>query len=356
VIHIIDEVLIPPAPPPGPPTITATVAAIPDFSTLSTALTAALLDGTLSSTGPFTVFAPTNEAFAALPAGVLANLLKPENRPELAAILKYHVVAGTFALPKWNGSPQSIVVETLEGNKLTIINELQPGSGDRHLHYYVQDGSRNDGGTNEKLIRLGKMNGGPTKTTCGNGVIYTIGEVLTIPLFPPPPKPQSIAEIAVGNKDLSTLVLALKAGGLVSTLNNTGPPAPFTVFAPTNAAFAALPSGVLSSLLLPQNKAKLVDLLTYHVVAGAAVLASQLSNGEMIKTLEGQNVTVSIFSSTVEINKAIVIIPNVGYCPPQTGGAPCANCTNGVVHVVNGVLIPPNFKIAARNGTMLKLN
>ena len=97
-------------------------------------------------------------------------------------------------------------------------------------------------------------------TPASNGRIYAINDVLI-----PPARPGSIAEIAAAVPDLSTLVIALRAGGLVGTLNGTGP---FTVFAPSNEAFAALPAGTLQTLLLPQNKAQLVDILTYHVVAG----------------------------------------------------------------------------------------
>merc|ERR1711865_866033 len=114
-----------------------------------------------------------------------------------------------------------------------------------------------------------------------NGVVHIINQVLS---------PPSIVELAIATPDLSTLVTALKAGGLVDTLSGAGP---FTVFAPTNEAFAKLPPIVLQMLLEPKNTATLAKVLTYHVVAGA-VLSKDLTNNEIIKTVEGENVTAHV--------------------------------------------------------------
>merc|ERR1719487_312404 len=141
---------------------------------------------------------------------------------------------------------------------------------------------------------------------------------------------QNIVEIAAGNKDFSTLVTALKAGDLINTLNGKGP---FTVFAPTNEAFAKLPKATLASLLKPENKAKLVDILTYHVAAGAAVFSKDLKNGEQIKTVEGKVVTAHVSSAGVEINDATVTTADVA-------------ASNGVVHIIDTVLIPPTMLAA----------
>merc|ERR1712228_1038885 len=107
----------------------------------------------------------------------------------------------------------------------------------------------------------------------------------------------NIVELAQSVDDLSTLVAAVVAGDLVETLSSPGP---FTVFAPVNAAFAALPEGTLDTLLKPENKDQLVDILTYHVV-GAKALSTDLSDGQTITTVEGKDVTVSIGKS-VKIN------------------------------------------------------
>jgi uncharacterized surface protein with fasciclin (FAS1) repeats len=140
---------------------------------------------------------------------------------------------------------------------------------------------------------------------------------------------ENIVEIAVGDPDLSTLVAALKAGTLVDTLSGRGP---FTVFAPTNEAFAALPSGVLQKLLLPANKLQLVDILTYHVIAGD-FRAKDLKDGDKFTTLEGKTLEVRVVGSEILINSARVTTANIG-------------ASNGVVHIIDGVLLPGG-KLAA---------
>ena len=136
---------------------------------------------------------------------------------------------------------------------------------------------------------------------------------------------ENIVGLAAGNEDLSTLVAAVKAAGLVETLSGKGP---FTVFAPTNEAFAALPAGTVESLLKPENKDQLIAILTYHVVSGDAY-AKDLSNGQKIKTVEGDDVKVNINSKGVMINDATVVAADV-------------KATNGVVHVIDHVLLPPS--------------
>ncbi|OEK03738.1 hypothetical protein BFP97_03920 [Roseivirga sp. 4D4] len=137
---------------------------------------------------------------------------------------------------------------------------------------------------------------------------------------------KDIVELAVGADNLKTLVAAVKAGGLVETLQGDGP---FTVFAPTDEAFAALPAGTLEMLLKPENKDKLVAILTYHVVAGK-VMSTDLSNGQKAKTVQGQNVSVSISGSTVKISGAKVVAADV-------------KAKNGVVHIIDKVILPPNM-------------
>jgi uncharacterized surface protein with fasciclin (FAS1) repeats len=134
---------------------------------------------------------------------------------------------------------------------------------------------------------------------------------------------KTIVETAAANPDLSTLVAAVKAAGLVDTLSGKGP---FTVFAPTNEAFAALPPGTVENLLKPENKDQLVKILTYHVVSGA-VTSSDLKAGP-VTTVEGQPVTVAINGKTVMVNNATVVKADV-------------TTSNGVVHVIDKVLMPP---------------
>lgn len=138
-----------------------------------------------------------------------------------------------------------------------------------------------------------------------------------------PTAPKDIVDIAIGSPDHTTLVAAVTAAGLVETLKGAGP---FTVFAPTNAAFAALPAGTVEGLLKPENKDALTKILTYHVVAGA-VKAADLKDGQKVKTLQGEELTVSIKDGKVMINGANVTAADL------TG-------TNGVVHVIDAVLMP----------------
>ncbi len=132
----------------------------------------------------------------------------------------------------------------------------------------------------------------------------------------------TIVEVAAGNPDFSTLVAAVKAAGLVDTLNSAGP---FTVFAPTNAAFAKLPAGTVESLLKPENKDKLTAILTYHVVAGK-VMAADVVKLKSADTVNGKAVTIDA-SMGVKVNNANVTATDI-------------KASNGVIHVIDTVLIP----------------
>ncbi len=141
-------------------------------------------------------------------------------------------------------------------------------------------------------------------------------------------KTGDIVVVASNTPSLSTLVTAVKAAGLVETLQGEGP---YTVFAPTNAAFEALPAGTLDTLLKPENVEQLKSILTYHVVSGK-VMASDLSDGQEITTVQGGKLTVSITDGKVYLvdakgNKVMVEQADV-------------NADNGVVHVIGGVLLP----------------
>ncbi len=140
---------------------------------------------------------------------------------------------------------------------------------------------------------------------------------------------KDIVELAVGTESLSTLVAAVQAGGLVETLQGDGP---FTVFAPTNEAFAKLPEGVVENLLKPENKDALVAVLTYHVVPGK-VKSTDLSDGMTAKTVEGSKITVDINYGKVMIDNANVTAANI-------------MASNGVVHVIDTVILPPSIKKA----------
>jgi len=262
------------------------VGAAPEYATLVAALTAADLVETLSGPGPFTVFAPTEAAFAKLPAGFVDNLLLPENKDDLVALLTYHVVSGTvLSTDLANGK-----VETLEGTNVTV--DLTDG------------------------VKINDATVTAADTEATNGVIHQVDTVLTT-------IPKTVVDVALGAApEFATLVAALTAAELVDTLSGDGP---FTVFAPTEAAFAKLPAGTVDDLLLPANKAQLIALLKYHVVSGD-VRSTDLANGN-VATIEGASVAVDI-TNGVMVNDAAV-----------TGADNAA--VNGVVHIINTVLTYP---------------
>lgn len=266
--------------------IVETAIAADDFDILVAAVVAADLVDALQGDGPFTVFAPTDEAFAALPAGVLEKLL--DNPDILAKVLLYHVVEGQV-LAETVVTLDGEEVPTLQGQKVS----LSVNGG-----VFVNDA---------EVIQ--------TDILCTNGVIHVIDKVL-VPEW-------DIVEAAIMNDDFNTLVTALEAADLVSALKGVGP---FTVFAPTDAAFAALPGGLLDGLLSDVDSLKKV--LLYHVVSGK-VLAEQVINldGEEVETLLGQNVKVTVENGRVFINDSEVIVTDI-------------EVTNGIIHVLDAVLVP----------------
>lgn len=139
----------------------------------------------------------------------------------------------------------------------------------------------------------------------------------------------TIVDVASGNPDFSTLVAAVQAAGLAETLSADGP---YTVFAPTDAAFEALPAGVLDALLLPENKEVLTQILTYHVVEGE-VMSTDIEPGD-VPTVEGEDLTIDVTDGTVTVNGATVEAADV-------------EASNGVIHVIDEVLVPPNVDVNA---------
>ena len=133
-----------------------------------------------------------------------------------------------------------------------------------------------------------------------------------------------IVDTAVKAGQFNTLAAALKAAGLIDTLKGKGP---FTVFAPTDAAFAKLPAGTVANLLKPENKANLVQILTYHVVSGKIMSASLAGKKTDAKTVEGRNISIDATMGSVKVNSATVISADVG-------------ADNGVIHVIDTVVIP----------------
>jgi len=160
-----------------------------------------------------------------------------------------------------------------------------------------------------------------TLSSCGSDSEETMEETTEVTA------PGTIVDVAVGAGSFSTLVAAVTAADLVETLSGEGP---FTVFAPTDDAFAALPAGVLDALLLPENKALLAQILTYHVVSGM-VMAADVTDGD-VATVEGQNVTLST-ASGVTVNGANVVTADVA-------------ASNGVIHAIDAVILPPGVDVS----------
>ena len=290
IVHVIDGVLLPSSMTAEElPSIAEIAVEDGRFTTLVAALDAAGLVETLSGEGAFTVFAPTDDAFAALPDGTVEALLEdPEGA--LTDILLYHVVDGVV--------PAETVVTlesatTLNGSDVTIA---------------VEDGNVILNDSVQVII---------TDIEASNGTIHVIDGVLL------PPTPLTIVETAIADGRFTTLVAALEAAGLAETLSGEGP---FTVFAPTDDAFAALPEGTVATLLEDPEGA-LTDILLYHVAAGA-VPAETVVTLESATTLNGADVTITIEDGNVILNGSVqVIITDI-------------MTSNGIIHVIDGVLLP----------------
>jgi uncharacterized surface protein with fasciclin (FAS1) repeats len=265
--------------------IVDTAASAGSFETLVAAVKAAGLVETLKGEGPFTVFAPTDAAFAALPKGTVEGLLA--DRAALTKVLTYHVVPGRL-----------MAAEVVKSKWLRTVQ------GDSLLVNVGESGASVDG------VRIVK-----TDITTSNGVIHVIDAVLL-------PR-KDIVETATAAGSFGTLLAAAKAAGLVDTLKSEGP---FTVFAPSDAAFAKLPAGTVESLL--KNPEALARILKYHVVPGR-VLSTDLARGRTdAKTAEGGSLRIVRNDDGVRVNDAA----NVVKADIIT--------SNGVIHVVDSVILP----------------
>lgn len=262
------------------------------FKTLAAALGAADLVDALKGDGPFTVFAPTDEAFEKLPAGTVETLLKPENKQQLVDILTYHVVSGNVPAAK---------VVNLSGAK--TLNGQQ-------VDIKISNGQ----------VRVDNANVVQTDINCSNGVIHVIDSVIL-------PASDDIPTTAANAGSFKTLIAAVKAAGLAEALSGEGP---FTVFAPTDDAFAKLPAGTVESLLKPENKSKLASILKYHVVAGRVYSSDALQAGKA-KTLQGDSISIALRDGTAKVNSANLVATDL-------------DASNGVIHVIDSVILPPDNK------------
>lgn len=269
-----------------------------DFSILVSALQKAELVDALSGEGPFTVFAPTNDAFVKLigELGITAEQLL--NHPQLSEVLLYHVVSGKVMSTDLSSGMKA---GTLLGEEITV--DLSSGV----------------------KINSSKVTAADVEAT--NGVIHIIDTVLVPSTFKldAASLPKTVVDIALSSSDFSMLVSLLQKADLVGALQGDGP---FTVFAPTNAAFEKLLSelGISASDLM--NQPDLAKVLLYHVVSGK-VMSGDLSDGLKAPALNGEELMFDL-KSGVKVNTSNVVAADI-------------ESENGVVHVIDSVLVPSNF-------------
>ncbi len=257
-----------------------------DFNTLIDALLAAGLEETLSDESKeFTVFAPTDEAFEELDSEYLSDLIENDTET-LTKILTYHVILGTTLSDDLSDEMR---VETIQG---------------KYIDINIDDATVS---INDAIVTTADIE-------CSNGVIHVIDSVLS---------PQdNIVETAI-SENFNTLVEAVSAADLDTTLSDESNL--YTVFAPTDEAFEELDSEYLSDLI-NNDTANLSDILLYHVIPDI-VLSTDLSNNMTVTTTQGTDITISIVNETVFINDAEVTIADI-------------HCSNGIIHVIDKVLIP----------------
>jgi transforming growth factor-beta-induced protein len=282
---------------PEPQSIAQIAAGDEQFSTLVAALERVNLVSVLDNPGAFTVFAPTNAAFTAL--GVDLNTLSDA---ALTEILLYHVLGGKVASTD------------LQTGQTYATTAAETGPGDKQLSILIEKAANGSV----------KVNGSADVTSADveatNGVIHIVDAVLL---------PLDIVGHAAANSNFTSLVGALGTanGDLVNVLQGDGP---FTVFAPLNSAFDAI-AGTVAGL----NADQLASVLTYHVVGVANVVSGDLTNGQVVTTVQGEDFTVNISGSGVTITDANGNVSNVVLTDVQA--------TNGVIHVLDKVIIPTNL-------------
>ncbi len=302
----------------------------PLLSTLVTAVVEADLVDTLNSDGPFTIFAPTNDAFAAIPEDILSAVLADQDL--LTAVLTYHVVGGDSLNAEALGSTGAAA--SVEGGELTfgsdgtsvddatvICSDVPVANGTVHIIDSVLlppvalDAIATLTAADAEETAMVDMLGA-TGPACD--AVPTEGEGSFAGMAD-----DTAATAASNNPLLSTLVTAVVQAELVDTLNSDGP---FTIFAPVNDAFAALPADQLEAVLADQDL--LTSILTYHVVAGASLSTDDLIEAGTIETVNGGELTIAAAGDVIEVN---------GVASTLCQNVPTANAT---VHIIDNVLLP----------------
>ncbi|MCH2177328.1 MAG: fasciclin domain-containing protein [Mariniblastus sp.] len=269
-------------------TIVETAIAAGNFNTLVTAVKSAGLVDTLNGRKEFTVFAPTDAAFNNIDPATLESLLQPENKSLLTSILTYHVLSGRVA-----------------AKDAYDLTDAPSVNGQRLNLNFKGDALR----INNAVITT-------TDIQCSNGVIHVIDTVLL-------PEQSTVLSVANDAGNFSTLLAAVGVAGLNDTLNGPGP---FTVLAPTDEAFSKLPEGTVTSLLQPENREQLINVLKYHVLPGRVYDDEAVAAGRA-NTLLGPSIDIGLSADGISINQASLIAKNI-------------ETSNGLVHVIDQVLLP----------------
>jgi transforming growth factor-beta-induced protein len=299
--------------------IVETAKAAGNFTTLLAAAEAADLVDALKGAGPLTVFAPTDEAFAKLPAGTVEALLA--DKDALTAILTYHVVPGAITSDQvvklssaetLNGASLTITL-TSDGkvkvdNALVTVTDIKATNGVIHVIDAVLIPGFSGAARPNALSASASLGSGWVARAIRNGELNWLTKYLSL---------YTVSRLA----GLPTLTTAVKAAGLQRTLMYNGP---FTLFGPTEQAFAALPAGTVEALL--QDPATLSNILLYHVTPGVVKAADVVKLTEATMA-NGSKVSISVVNGGVKINNANVLFVDIA-------------ARNGVLHIIDGVLIP----------------
>jgi transforming growth factor-beta-induced protein len=288
------------------------------YNTLVSALSASGVDAKLGQKGPFTVFAPTDQAFQKLPSDTLARLLLPENVKTLEKVVKYHLIGGLISTASINEGDK----DTIEGKK---------------VHFSYVDGEVT-------------INGSPfvSELPASNGIVHGIDFVLVPPdvdlngLRGTVESAAPTAPVVVGipllktleeQGTFTTLLTAIEKSGLKEQLSGPGP---FTIFAPTDEAFKRLPGDAVTKLLLPQNKEALITLLKHHVIA-KRVNGRDLKDKGDLAMLDGSTVKIGIVQGKISVDDATMTYAD-------------QEATNGVMHIIDAVLRPSSLDLNALPG------
>jgi len=281
----------------GGDTVAAVTLKNSDTSKLAQSLKSAEMLEMLQEKGPYTVFAPTDSAFDQLPAGTLEMLMKSENKESLQRILKFHVVEGSYT-----------------ADKLAQMGKIKTESGDA-----VSLNMKDD------QLMVGEARVTRADIQCSNGYIHLIDMVML-----PPAALEGEEDILDTAEDMDKFETFLEAADETDLADMLEEKGPYTVFMPTDAAFDQLPEGTLESLMEDENLPQLAGILKFHIVRGAYP-AGKLKEQKSLQTLAGESLTFKEDKQAMMVQDAVILQPDI-------------MCKNGIIHVINRVMMPEVVK------------